>query len=71
METEDWRGQEEWGRGTAERWKGSWEAQTNQLARSAQTGERLVRAWRAEREKKHEQSEMLWSTARVMEVSRL
>ena len=26
---------------------------------------------RAEREKKHEQSEMLWSTARVMEVSRL
>ena len=24
---------------------------------------------RAEREKKHEQSEMLWSTARVMEVS--
>ena len=26
---------------------------------------------RAEREKKHEQSEMLWSTARVMEVSML
>ena len=26
---------------------------------------------RAEREKKHEQSEMLWSTARVMEVSGL